>query len=166
MRYCALLIGFSSLLAAAQVPSAVPTACPITFIKIDPTGNDSFGGALSKGLTSGRSARATDGTFFVLKIKNVSAKQIQGMKFQAAYYDATEDLNNIPVEWNWTDPVKPGQEKSFRWRNIWRDKSLLGWRVSLTKVLFEDGSKWEASSDSICNGDYWRDKKRKKATQN
>jgi len=139
-------------------------SCPIEIVKIDPTGNDSFGHAFSNAM-NGVSARRTDGTFFVLKVKNTSGKEIRGMKFQAAYYDATEDLHDIPVAWNWTDPIKVGAEKSFRWENIWREESKLGWRVRVLKVLFEDGSKWEPSPADACKGEFWRNKKHQKTSQ-
>jgi hypothetical protein len=85
------------------------------------------------------------------------------MKFQAAYFDATEDVSDIPVSWQWTDPLKTGAEKSFRWENIWREESKVGWRVRLTKVLYEDGSKWEPATGQTCSGEFWRDKHHKAA---
>lgn len=143
---------------------AASDSCPISIVKIDPTGNDSFGHAFLAG-SQGRSARQTDGTFFVLKVKNTSGKAIRGMKFQAAYYDATEDLHDIPIAWQWTDPVPASAEKTFRWENLlYRDRSLLGWKVRLLKVLYEDGTKWEPAKEDSCSGEFWRNKKRKKVS--
>ncbi len=123
--------------------------CPVKFLVVNPKGNDSFGGALFKG----GNAHANDGKMFVLKLKNTSTKTIRGMKFQASYYDATHDLHDIPVAWNWTVPIKPDEEKSFRWENNWHDTSVVGWRVLLLKVLFDDETKWEPSAESACFGE-------------
>ncbi len=131
-------------------------ACPISITNINPTGSDSFG----HGLTSGN-AHANDGRMFVLKVKNASGKDIRGMKFQAAYFDAMEDATDIPVSWEWTDPLKLGTEKSFRWENSWRAESKVGWKVRLTKVLFDDGSRWEPAPGQTCSAEYWRDKRHK-----
>lgn len=150
---CALLFTAVSAYSQTTTPSA-GASCPIKITDINPTGNDSFG----HGFMSGN-AHANDGRMFVLKVKNTSGKNIRGMKFQAAYYDATEDLNAIPGEWEWTDPVKAGAEKSFRWHNEWRAESQVGWKVTLTKVLFDDGSKWEPASGQDCSLEYWRHKK-------
>lgn len=78
------------------------------------------------------------------------------MKFRASYYDATHDLSQIPGDWEWTSPVKAGDEGTFRWQNHWRRESAVGWRVTLTKVLFTDGSTWESAGGQSCSGEYWR----------
>jgi hypothetical protein len=140
----------------AETPKT-PDSCPILVTKIDPTGNETFGHVVA----SGKNASASNGRMFVLKVQNTSGKDIKGMKFQAAYYDAIEDLSDIPVAWQWTDPLKAGDEKSFRWENSWREEARVGWKVRLTKVLFEDGSKWEPVAGQTCSGEYWRDKHHK-----
>lgn len=142
---------------SAPLPANTPDGCPIKITNINPTGDESFG----RGLLSGGNVHDKDGHMFVLKVKNTSGKDIRGMKFQAAYFDATEDTTDIPVSWQWTDPLKADAEKSFRWQNLWRQESKVGWRVRLTKVLYEDGSNWEASKDNTCSEDYWRDKRHK-----
>ena len=157
-----LLIAVSSVCSYSQQPtspSSGQTACPVQIVDINPTGSDSLSGGLAKGLFGGGNAHADDGRMFVLKVRNTSGKDILGMKFQAAYYDATEDLNAIPVEWNWTKTVKADSEQSFRWTNDWRDKSVVGWRITLTEVLFGDHSKWEPANGQSCHSDYWRSKK-------
>ena len=136
-------------------PTTEVVACPIAITNINPTGDDSFGHGF------GRNAHANDGRMFVLKVKNTSGKPIKGMKFQAAYLDATEDSTDIPVAWNWTDPLKAGDEKSFRWENAWKGESAVGWKVRLVKVLYEDGSKWEPAQGQTCSGEFWRDKHHK-----
>jgi hypothetical protein len=152
-------------LAGSQQSSTDPggnpvAACPVSITNINPTGSDSMGGGFMKGMGGG-DAHSNDGRMFVLKVKNTSGKDIKGMKFQAAYFDATEDLSDIPVSWEWTDPLKADAEKSFRWQNLWREESKVGWRVRLTKVLYGDGSKWEAVKGQTCSGEFWRDKHHK-----
>jgi hypothetical protein len=148
----------------ADSKTEISDSCPIAIVKVDPTGNDSFGHAFSQGM-SGHSARHSDGHYFVLKVNNTSGKPIRGMKFQAAYYDATEDLHDIPIAWNWSDPLPANSEKSFRWPNeLYRDESLLGWKVRLLKVLYEDGTKWEPLKENACSGEFWRSKKHGKVT--
>jgi len=146
--------------ASTQTVPAVqtPQACPIQITNINPSGDDSFGHAF---VHNTGHAHDNDGHMFVLKAKNVSGKNIRGMKFQAAYFDATEDTTDIPVSWEWTDPLNADAEKSFRWENAWRNESKVGWRVRLMKVLFDDGTKWEPTAQGACSADYWRDKHHK-----
>lgn len=151
----------SSVSASSQSNAATPASdappCPVKIEKIDPTGNESF----SHGLMSGGSVHSKDGKMFVLKTKNESGKDIKGMIFQAAYFDAVEDTTDIPLAWQWTDPLPAGEEKSFRWANIYTAESKVGWRVRLTKVLYADGSKWEPASGQVCSSEYFRDKHHK-----
>ena len=136
-----------------SAPADTPAVCPVSIVNINPTGSDSFGHAFGS-----KDAHANDNRMFILNVHNNAGKDIKGMKFQAAYYDAIEDLTPIPVAWEWTDPLKAGDEKSFRWENSWRNESKVGWNVKLTKVLFQDGTKWEAAPGQTCSSDYWRDK--------
>ena len=159
MKTCTLLLA-ASIAACAhsqQPPTSADTAatCPVAITGINPSGADSFGRAF---LRNTGNAHANDGRMFVLRARNDSGKDIRGMKFQAAYFDATEDTTDIPISWEWTDPLKASAEKSFRWENAWREESKVGWRVRLVKVLYEDGTKWEAPDASACRADYWRDK--------
>jgi hypothetical protein len=140
-------------------PAPTHETCPIEVTNINPTGNDSWGHAMQT--SNGSGVHGNDGRMFVLKVKNESGKDIKGMKFRVAYYDATEDLSDIPGDWQWTDPLKTGAEKSFRWRNDYRKESVVGLKVSPLKVLFEDGSTWEPAKPLACSLDYWRDKHHK-----
>jgi len=141
---------------ASQVSTPI---CPINIIKVDPFAYTSF----MENMGSGRNTNKNGARDFLVKIKNVSSKDIKGMKFQAAYYDATEDLHLIPVEWNWDKAVKDGEDKDFRWANeLWKDDARIGWKVWLTKILFTDGTKWSAENSQMCFAEYWRDKKHKK----
>jgi hypothetical protein len=104
---------------------------------------------------------------FKVKVQNVSGTAIRGLKIQAGYWDATEDLFRIPVAWNWNSPIKAGSETTLHWENaIYAHTSYVGWVVTPIKVLFEDGSTWDAHAESMagCYGEYWRDKKHPRLT--
>jgi len=140
-------------------------ACPIEITKIVPV-TESLLNNMATYESIGGKGYSAHNKFFKLQLRNVSGKDIRGMKFQAAYYDATEELNEIPVEWNWTKAVKDKREESFMWRNeLWKQESLIGWVVWPTKILFEDGSSWQADEKHACSGEFWRDKKHKKVTK-
>jgi hypothetical protein len=133
--------------------------CPLKFGKVNPTAT---GPSLSR---VGR--KMTDPPDFEVRVQNVSGKDVRGLKVQAAYFDATEDLTIIPVEWNWTSGIKVNAEKTLLWQNIYHKTASVGWLVVPVKILFEDGSTWEAKTpDSLvgCFGEYWRDKKHARLT--
>lgn len=92
------------------------------------------------------------------------------MKVRAAYFDATEDLNPVPIEWNWQSGVKAGAEKTLRWEDPYYERGHVGWLVVPTKILFEDRTTWDMQTDTDsnamagCYGEYWRDKKHPRLT--
>ena len=91
-------------------------------------------------------------------MKNASGKAIRGLKVQAAYFDATEDLHLIPMAWNASQVIKNGDKKNLTWQNDFSNKgeTKIGWLVVLQKVLFEDGTEWDYTSTSpSCYGEYW-----------
>jgi|SRR5579872_1231666 len=139
--------------------AAAQTDCPISITKINPIGNDSVGHGMLTALATNRSAHENDGRMFVLKVKNVSRKDISGMTFQAYFFDAVNDQHSIPVVWQWTDPLNAGAEKSFRWENLWRQEARVGWRVTPLKILFADGERWQPSSDGQCSAETQRKRK-------
>ena len=106
---------------------------------------------------------------FKVKVQNISGKEIRGLKVSAAYYDATEDLHTIPVTWNWSSTIKTGAETTLHWKNhTYAGTDFVGWLVVPVKVLFEDGSSWDARDPSVstagCYGEYWRTKKHPRLT--
>ena len=106
---------------------------------------------------------------FKVKVQNISGRAIRGLKIQAAYYDATEDLHTIPVAWNWQSAIAVGAETTLHWSNSeYHTKDFVGWLVAPLKVLYEDGSTWSApgtpESMAGCFGEYWRDKKHPRIT--
>jgi hypothetical protein len=140
--------------------------CPLQFIKVDPVVKEGWN-RVGRAMASSDQGRnmAPD---FVVKVRNLTDKPIRGLKVQAAYFDATEDLAVIPVEWNWHHRIKAREEQSMSWPNeLYTDRANIGWLVIPTKILFEDGSVWEAVSDNVsdCYGEYWRDKKHPRLTK-
>lgn len=133
--------------------------CPLAFVKVDPLVKSGWN-RLGRSLATNQKANdmAPD---FVVRVENDSGKDIRGLKIQAAYFDATEDLNLVPVEWDWHSAIKAGATTSLTWQNdLYARTAAVGWVVVPTKILFEDGSTWTAfASTPGCFGEYWRDKK-------
>lgn len=134
--------------------------CPVEITKVNPSETQSFA----------RVARSTSNKDlppdFVVKLRNISGKGIRGVVFLAAAYDAVEDLHIIPTRWNAPVSIKASQEKALKWENFtYSDTASTGWVVIPTKILFEDGSKWEYTSDlKGCYGEYWRKAKHPRLT--
>lgn len=150
----------SAAVLAFSLPCFGQDSCPVTFIKVDPEAN-----RLSRIIKS----NTTPPPEFNIKIENNSGKDIRGAKFQAAYFDATEDLHLIPVAWNTTKGIKAGVEQTVSWDNSLyadRNHTAVGWIVVPMKLLFEDGTTWMATEDMQgCYGEYWKDKKHPRLTK-
>ena len=140
---------------------ALVAQCPIEISKVNPAETASWSQA---GRALGNTKKQAIRPDFVVKLKNTSSKDIRGMKLLTAYYDATEDLHVIPEAWNSSNEVKAGLEKVLKWDDFQYAKTaFIGWVVIPTKVLFEDGTKWQYDeSTKECYGEYWRDKKEAK----
>jgi len=147
------------------VASACYGQCPLKFIKIIPFRTESWS-RVGRSLGDGASKLPPD---FSMRVQNVSTKEIRGLKVQAAYFDTTEDLHLLPDFWNWEPNIKAGIEKTLDRESPQIDTKAVGWVVVPIKVLFADGTKWEApdSVDSMkdCFGEYWRSKKHPRLTK-
>src|SRR5258708_2204770 len=84
----------------AQTP---PPTCPVEIVKLNPS-HESYWNNVSTASKYGNDAKHNK--FLEVKIKNNTAKSIRGAKFVAAYYDATEDLTTLPVQWNMHKSIK------------------------------------------------------------
>lgn len=108
--------------------------------------------------------------FFELltQIKNVSGKEIRGMKLIAAYFDVVEDLHLFEVL-AYGKPVPNGKEikADFELGDIsLLPKDSKGWIVIPAKILFADGSVWqEPLKTPGCWGEFWRDKTHARLTK-
>ena len=121
---------FLSLSAVAQ--TTAPSACPITFLKLDPFGIST-------------------------RIQNTSGKTIVGLTFYAALADATEhwkwvhydfDQSRPLMEMGWNKPIAPGASKSLSWDRGGLDfEHGGGGALVLTGALFSDGTSWEDPLD-------------------
>jgi hypothetical protein len=117
---------------AASSPAA-PVACPVQFVRFNPSGVS-------------------------VRIKNVSGKKIVGLVFNAALADATENWkwyhwsfdDTRPIrEFGWNRLIKDGASKTLTWYREDLDfEHGGGGAFVLTSALFEDGSVWEESGDS------------------
>ena len=130
MRY----IRLSSLVAMLLLPLAVmaqtntaPAACPVTFVRFDP------------------SAIST-------RIQNTSGKTIVGLTFYAALADAKENWkwyhydfdDSRPLrEFGWNKEIKPMASKSLSWGADLDFEHGGGGAFVLTSVLFSVGTSWE-----------------------
>ena len=151
--------------------TAAQTSCPVFISKVNPRTTQSWS-KFGRTLTSKNEAERkhiADTPDFSVELRNASGKDIRGLKLQAAYYDATEDLHLIPIAWNASQSIKDGSEKTINWENeIYKDSvpTSVGWLVVVQKILFEDGSKWEYSDATPeCYGEWWRDKKHPQLTK-
>jgi hypothetical protein len=154
-------IAFSALLACA-----CSAQCPLQFLKVDPLVKQGWGRS-GRALASHNEGRNMPPDFEV-KVKNSAEQPIRGLKVQASYFDATEDLHRIPMAWNFNSRIEAGAEKTMSWPNeLYTDKTLVGWIVVPVKILYEDGSTWQASPENLtdCYGEYWRDKKHPRLTK-
>jgi hypothetical protein len=156
-RLLAPMVAFASICCYGQ--------CPLKFESVDPSNNRTWGN-FNRGM-----AQKSYIPEFKVKVQNVSGKDIRGLKVQAAYYDATEDMHAVPVAWNWQYAIKTGAETTLHWANTYyHETGFVGWLVLPVKILFEDGSTWDAhalkapESMEGCFGEYWRDKKHPRLT--
>jgi hypothetical protein len=111
----------------AQGASARVT-CPVEFVHFDPSGVS-------------------------VRVRNVSAKKIVGLTFNAALADATEHWkwyhwnfdDGRPIrEFGWNKLIKEGAAKTLSWDRADIDfEHGGGGAFVLTSTLFEDGSIWE-----------------------
>lgn len=150
--------------------SAVAQSCPVQIEQVNPKTTQSWS-RVGRSLTAKNDyerERLKDTPDFVVKVKNVSGKQVRGLKVQAAFFDATEDLHMIPIAWNASEIIKDGESKNLNWENELynKDETMVGWLVVVQKILFEDGTKWDYTSASpSCYGEWWKDKKHPRLTK-
>lgn len=149
------------------------TNCPVLIGKVNPKVTQSWSrvgrsfGNMASDHADARNRQLANTPDFSVEIKNASGKTIRGLKVQAAYFDATEDLHNIPISWEANKSIKVGEDKTLTWSNdLYKgSESDIGWVVVVQKILFEDGSRWEfTSSTPSCYGEYWADKKHPRLT--
>jgi hypothetical protein len=144
-RFFAILVTtFLSLSAVAQ--NTAPPACPITFLKIDP------------------SAIST-------RIQNTSGKTIVGLTFYAALADATEhwkwvhynfDETRPLMELGWNKSISPMASKSLSWDRGGLDfEHGGGGALVLTSALFSDGTSWEDPPDRATCKAVWYNSNKK-----
>jgi len=106
-----------------------------------------------------------------VRIKNVSAKDIVGLNFNAAIADATEhwkwfhwDFNDtLPIrDFGWNKRIKVDAAKTLSWDRAYLDfQHGGGGAFVLTSVLFEDGSTWQESQDGASCKYVWHNSNKK-----
>jgi hypothetical protein len=148
--------------AFAQSSNVVSTpqpdsGCPVEVVKMNPS-HESFWNNMATTRTYGNTTVNDHNKFLEVKVKNNSGKTIRGIKFVAAYYDATEDLNTIPTTWGLHSEVKPGEVGTGNWNtNRYQKEASIGWVILPWKILYTDGSKWQQSGID-CMYESWKNK--------
>jgi hypothetical protein len=134
---------------AAPNPST-PAACPVQFVRFNPSGVS-------------------------VRVKNTSGKDIVGLVFNAALADATEHW--IWLHWNfdatrpirnfgWNKLIKPDAAKTLSWYREDIDfEHGGGGAFVLTSALFADGSTWEESLDGASCKYVWFNSHKKNLTK-
>lgn len=133
--------------------------CPAEVVSMNPS-HESFWNNMETQKCYGSHCANAHNKFLEVKVKNNADKTIVGIKFATAYYDATEDLSTIPVEWNLHGKqIKSGEIGTANWmNNIRQHQAAIGWVILPRKILYADGSKWTASGTE-CMYEWWKDKK-------
>ena len=85
-----------------------------------------------------------------LWFRNTSQKAIIGTKFGLELMDATGDFS--PYITDETDPekVKPNGSEMARWPLLTINNESHGYRLTVKKVAFSDGTVWEDNGTSQC----------------
>jgi hypothetical protein len=118
---------------AVSPGSTPPAACPVQFVRFNPSG-------------------------VTVRVRNISGKPIVGLVFNAAIADAAEhwiwlhwyfDVNRPIREFGWNRVIKADAAKTLSWDRADVDfEHGGGGAFVLTSVLFEDGTSWEESKDN------------------
>lgn len=83
----------------------------------------------------------------VVEYENTSNKDIHAVKFSAVFFDAVGDPHSAVYDYTTEkQKLKPGK----KYTAFWDINLYAGYRTSLQlkKVMFEDGSTWQASQDT------------------
>ena len=146
-----LAIFICPILARTQTPqsnSNAATVCPIEILSFNPSG-------------------------VTVHIRNTSGKTIVGLVFNAAISDATEHWKWVhwdfddgrPLrDFGWDKAIKQGTSKRLTWDRGWGSyldfEHIGGGAFVLTSVLFEDGSRWQETTDGdSCKSLWYKHKK-------
>jgi hypothetical protein len=92
---------------------------------------------------------------FKAKWKNVSNKEITGVKFRAAFFDAVADRHPvIGDDWVSSQKAKPSESKTSYWRDNYEEKyyGRKSAEIWAKTVLFADGTRWEDDGTEKCKG--------------
>jgi hypothetical protein len=132
----------------SQSDSNAPTACPIEVLSFNPSG-------------------------VTVHLRNTSGKTIVGLVFNAAISDATEhwkwvhwdfDDSRPLRDFGWNKAIKRGATKRLTWDDGWGSyldfENIGGGAFVLTSVLFDDGSRWQETTDGdSCKSLWYKHKK-------
>ena len=98
--------------------------------------------------------RVFAGSTLNVKYKNTSEKEIQGVKFNATFYDSTNDPHPIGGFQD-SGKLKPGKSTLGEWHAGWEKRygELAGGaEVWVEKVAFNDGTSWQDDGEHTCIG--------------
>jgi len=103
-----------------------------------------------------------------LEVINTSGKNIRRLSIHAGFFVNTpENLNPVPFEWLWIDPMKPAEartenltEEKFHGAalgNYYVDKTVIGMIFFPGRIEYSDGSTWAPQQPGECYRAYWRE---------
>jgi hypothetical protein len=130
---------------AAQPNAAAVTSCPVEILHVSPS-------------------------VVRVQIKNTSGKTIVGLIFNAALSDATErwkwfhwdfDPYRPLRDFGWNKRIKAGEKKRLTWEADLDFQHGGGGAFVLTRVLFADGSDWQAPIDTVPCKYAWHHRRKK-----
>ena len=150
-RSITILLGILQISAFGQsvAPATTPASsgCPVEIVKMNPS-HESFWNNMATTKTYGNTTVNDHNKFLEVKVKNNTDKTIAGIKFVTGYYDSTEDLNTIPIEWGLHHEIKPGDIGTGNWdTNLYQKRASIGWVIMPLKILYSDGSKWKQTGN-------------------
>jgi len=98
---------------------------------------------------------------FTVTVKNVGRETID--KLVVGFDHFTSPLSRRrPYEnsWTWTQPIEPGQERTFETQGYLPDSAqgIFAWALSPRAIVYKDGKSWSPQEDSECFEIFWRDK--------
>lgn len=100
-------------------------------------------------------------------VTNKTPKKILAVHLRAEYMPLnTSAAYGFADEWQWNEPIKPGDEDTFELQDslkkrgltgYFSDKSIVGWAVYPTRIDYSDGTKWTPNDRGECFEVSWRD---------
>jgi manganese oxidase len=98
---------------------------------------------------------------FTVTVKNTGSETIEKLVVGFDHLLSAESRRRPYVnEWTWTQPIEPGQERTFEMQGYLADAAehILGWVLSPRSIVYKSGKTWTPLGDGECFTAFWRDK--------